>query len=86
LQHQDKREKVLSTLAHFDPLNLAEDITSPIVLNIGMKDDVCPYNTIMPVFEAIRTTKAVFVYPELGHEPIADFNVHAFNWLARYLV
>jgi len=86
LAHPDQRERVLSTLAYFDPLNLAENISCSTLLNIGMKDDVCPYDTIMPIFESIKATKAIFVYPELGHEPCGDFNVHAVNWFARYLV
>ena len=37
------------------------------------------------VFERIRALKSLLVYPELGHSPCSDFNVHALGWLSRYL-
>lgn len=84
-EHPGDRADVLSTLSYFDPLNTAEDIQCPVLLNIGMKDDICPYNTIMPVFESIKAPKAMVVYPDLAHEPCSDFNLHILGWLARYI-
>lgn len=84
-QHPDQKEAALETLAYFDPLNLVEMITRPMLVNIGMKDDVCPYHTIVPVFEGIVSHKALMIYPDLGHSSCADFNNHAKNWLDLYL-
>jgi hypothetical protein len=39
----------------------------------------------MPVFEQIPAPKAVHIYPDLTHSPCTDFNIHAMNWLRRYL-
>jgi cephalosporin-C deacetylase len=84
-QHPEQEQSALDTLAYFDPLNLAEDIQCPTLVNIGMKDETCPYNTIMPVFEKIPAPKAIYIYPYLTHSPCTDFNAHALNWLRRYL-
>ena len=84
-QNPEQRGQVLETLAYFDPLNLAASISCPTLVNIGMKDQTCPYHTIMPVFENIPAVKAVYVYPELVHTPCSDFNAHAMGWLRRYL-
>ncbi|MBM2826445.1 MAG: hypothetical protein HW403_509 [Dehalococcoidia bacterium] len=84
-EHPEEREVAMNTLSYYDPLNLADTITCPILMNIGLKDRVCPSATIMPVFDAIRSVKAVFVYPELEHSPCTDFNIQAYNWLKRYL-
>lgn len=84
-EHPEEREKILETLAYFDPLNLAPRIQCPTLVNIGMKDETCPYRTIMPVFENIRAPKAVHVYPDLAHSPCTDFNTHAMTWLRQYL-
>ena len=84
-QHPEHKALVLETLAYFDPLNLAELITRPILVNIGMQDDVCPYHTIAPVFERIQSQKSLAIYPELSHSPCTDFNNHAKNWLDLYL-
>jgi cephalosporin-C deacetylase-like acetyl esterase len=84
-QHPEQRQAVLDTLAYFDPLNLVENIRCPTLVNIGMKDQTCPYRTIMPVFEKITAPKALHVYPDLAHSPCTDFNAHALEWLRRYL-
>lgn len=84
-EHPEERSRALETLAYFDPLNLVERITCPTLVNIGMKDDICPHRTVAPVFERIVAQKALMIYPDLGHAPCTDFNVHALAWLARYL-
>jgi len=84
-QHPEQRQAILDTLAYFDPLNLAPQIQCPTLVDIGMKDETCPYRTIMPVFEKITAPKALHVYPDLVHAPCTDFNAHAMSWLRRYL-
>ena len=83
--HPEQRQAILDTLYYFDTLNLAENISCPTLMDIGMKDETCPYRTIMPVFEKITAPKAIHVYPELGHSPCSDFSAHAMSWLRRYL-
>ena len=83
--HPEQKETVLETLAYFDPLNLVEMISRPTLVNIGMEDDVCPYHTIVPVFERIKSQKALMTYPDLGHSSCTDFNNQAKNWLDLYL-
>lgn len=84
-EHPQERQAVLDTLAYFDPLNLVQDITCPTLVDIGMKDETCPFHTIMPVFEKITAPKGLHIYPDLAHTPCTDFNAHAMNWLRRYL-
>lgn len=84
-EHPEQREAMLETLRFFDTLTLADAIECPILVNIGMADTTCPYDTIMPVFERINAQKSLLVYPDLPHSPCTDFNVHAINWLKRYL-
>ena len=83
--HPEERPAMLDTLRYFDTLTLADAIECPTLVNIGMADTTCPYDTIMPVFERIRAHKSLLVYPDLTHSPCTDFNVHAMNWLKRYL-
>ena len=83
--HPEDREAALETLSWYDPMSLAHRITCPVLVNIGMKDETCPYRTIMPVFEKITCQKALMTYPDLAHSPCTDFNNHAKHWLDRYL-
>ncbi len=84
-KHPEQRQEMLDTLEYFDTLTLADAIACPTLVNIGMADTTCPYDTIMPVFNRIRAHKSLLVYPDLPHSPCTDFNVHAMNWLNRYL-
>ena len=85
LAHPEQRAAMLDTLHYFDTLTLADAIRCPTLVNIGMADTTCPYDTIMPVFDRIRAHKSLLVYPDLPHSPCTDFNIHALNWLKRYL-
>jgi cephalosporin-C deacetylase-like acetyl esterase len=83
--HPEARQAILNTLAYFDPLHLVPLIQCPTLVNVGMRDEVCPAATILPVFERITAPKALHVYPDLTHAPCTDFNAHAMHWLRRYL-
>jgi cephalosporin-C deacetylase len=83
--HPEARQAILDTLAYFDPLHLAPSIQCPTLVNVGMRDEVCPASTILPVFERITAPKALHVYPDLTHTPCTDFNAHTMHWLGRYL-
>lgn len=84
-EHPEQRQAMLDTLRYFDSLTLADAIECPTLVDIGMADTICPYDTVMPVFDRIRAHKSLLVYPDLPHSPCTDFNVHAMNWLKRYL-
>ena len=84
-EHPEQLQAMLDTLRYFDSLTLADAIECPTLVDIGMADTICPYDTVMPVFDRIRAHKSLLVYPDLPHSPCADFNVHAMNWLKRYL-
>lgn len=83
--HPEQKAAALDTLTCFDPLTLAHRISCPVLVSAGMKDEVCPYRTIAPVFERIPCQKALIAYPDLAHAASTDFNVHATGWLAHYL-
>ena len=84
-QHPEQRSQALETLSYFDCLNLVDRIECPTLVDIGMKDETCPYETIIPAFDRISGPKALHIYPELTHSPSTDFNAHAMSWLRRYL-
>ena len=48
--HPEEREVVRDCLNYFDIHNFADRIRSPIVVNLGLKDDVCPPETGFALF------------------------------------
>lgn len=67
--HPESRDQVVETLAYFDIHNFVERITCPIIVNIGLNDDVCPPETGYAVYEKIGTSnKKLYTYDGHGHD------------------
>ncbi len=67
--HPDSRQAVEQTLAYFDGINFAPRIRCPIIVNIGLQDNVCPPETGYAVFNAIGTKdKKLYTYDGHGHD------------------
>jgi cephalosporin-C deacetylase len=68
-QYPDSRPAVEETLAYFDGLNFADHITCPIIVNIGLQDNVCPPETGYALFHRIGATdKRLYPYNGHGHD------------------
>ena len=79
------REKALTTLDYFDPLQLAPDLHAPVLLSAGGKDPTCPAPTIRAVFDRLPGVKSLMVYPDLPHTSCAAFYNLSWHWLDLYL-
>ena len=67
--HPERRAEVENTLAYFDGINFAEKIACPIVMNIGLQDNVCPPETGYALFNRIGTSdKQLYPYDGHGHD------------------
>jgi cephalosporin-C deacetylase len=68
-QHPDRRPDVEETLAYFDGLNFADTIACPIIVNIGLQDNVCPPETGYALFNRIAAKdKRLYAYDGHGHD------------------
>ncbi|NJN81091.1 MAG: acetylxylan esterase [Caldilineaceae bacterium] len=67
--HPASRDAVAETLAYFDCINFADRIRCPIIVNIGLNDNVCPPETGYAVYEAIGSQdKRLYTYDGHGHD------------------
>ena len=67
--HPESRADVEDTLAYFDGINFAEKIACPIVVNIGLQDNVCPPETGYALFNRIGARdKRLYPYDGHGHD------------------
>jgi cephalosporin-C deacetylase len=67
--HPESREEVENTLAYFDGINFADRISCPIIVNIGLQDNVCPPETGYALFGKIGTReKQLYPYDGHGHD------------------
>src|SRR5438093_6282557 len=64
--HPESRHAVEETVAYFDGINFADRISCPIIVNIGLQDNVCPPETGYALFDRIGA-KDKHLYPYDGH-------------------
>lgn len=71
--HPESRERVERTLNYFDCVNFADKITCPIIVNIGLQDNVCPPETGYALFDKIVSEdKRLYAYDGQGHSAGRD--------------
>jgi cephalosporin-C deacetylase len=67
--YPDSRAAIADTWSYYDCINFADKIKCPILVNIGLNDDVCPPETGYAVFNAIGSAeKKLYAYPDHGHD------------------
>jgi cephalosporin-C deacetylase len=67
--YPDRRDQVVRSLAYFDGINFADKIRCPIIVNIGLQDNVCPPETGYSLFSQIGSPeKWLYEYDGHGHD------------------
>jgi len=67
--YPERRQVVEQTVAYFDGINFAPRISCPVIVNIGLQDNVCPPETGYAVFDAIGSKdKKLYEYDQCGHD------------------
>ena len=61
-------DAVWTTIPYFDIINFAPRITCPVLVSLGLKDDVCPPQTGYALYNALTCPKELKVYPNAAHE------------------
>lgn len=73
-------------LAHYDPVNFAEDIRCPVLFNAGLIDPVSPPSSVFAAFNRVPgPDKTMLALDGLGHDWCAEFDRRAYRWLDRVL-
>ena len=67
--HPEQDGRVRDVLNYYDIHNFVDRIECPIIVNVGLKDDVCPPETGFAVFRAIGSSeKRLYHYEECAHD------------------
>jgi cephalosporin-C deacetylase len=68
-RYPERKEDVTKTLAYFDSISFADRIECPIIVNVGLQDNVCPPETGYALFDLIGSKdKTFYEYDGHGHE------------------
>jgi cephalosporin-C deacetylase-like acetyl esterase len=67
-QHPDaKWEDIYRLLTYFDIKNLAQWIECPLIMGIGVQDEVCPPHINFAAYNQVKFQKRWMAFPEYGH-------------------
>jgi cephalosporin-C deacetylase len=85
--YPERRKDVEETIAYFDGINFADRIACPIIVNVGLQDNVCPPETGYALFERIGAKdKRLYSYDGHGHDAgRARHTAVADEFFARHL-
>lgn len=73
-QTADGDEEMFTKLGYIDALNFADKISCPVLFGTGLKDVFIPPKAQLATYARIRSPKELVIYPDYGHEEIADFD------------
>lgn len=78
-------EEVYRTLSYFDIKNLAPMIKAPLIMGVGLVDDVCPPHINFAAYNNVTAEKKYVVYPEAGHGLPGDYYRVKMEWIRTKL-
>lgn len=87
-QHPDPaiESQVFRTLDYFDVTHLAPMINQPVLVSVGLLDQITPPSTIFGTFNRIGSTaKSLRVYRFFEHKTIPQFHSERLRWFQHVL-
>ncbi len=83
--YPEREDQTFRTLSYFDNLNLAERITCPVLMSVGLIDLVCPPSSIYAAYNYLLGPKHMGIYPYHAHEVPAQHITEQIRWANRHL-
>jgi len=80
-----RADQVWRTLTYFDNMNLAPWITCPVLMDVGLQDDICPPSSVYAAYNKIQSPKEMKVYPYHNHEGVDAHWEDKLRWAHHYL-
>jgi cephalosporin-C deacetylase len=76
-------DAMFTQLGYIDVLNFVQRITCPVLFGTGLRDVVIPPSAQFAVYRRIQAPKQHLIYPDYGHEEIADFDDRLLRFFRR---
>ena len=85
-QYPERAGAMRETLNYFDGINFAPRIRCPMLVYVGLADDVCPPETGYAFYDALTCPKTIHAYPNCAHDSGAYWEMaHVQAFLAEHL-
>lgn len=74
-----------NVLRYIDIKNHAVNVTCPVIMAVGLFDDICPPAINFAAFNNLSSTqKEYYLYPQSGHSVPAEHHTRKMKWLYRH--
>lgn len=77
-------EKMFNTLSYIDIKNLAPRIKAPLLMSVGLIDDICPPHINFAAYNQVTSPKEYRVYPQTGHAVPSEFDHLKWQWIKEH--
>ena len=77
-------EEVFYTLSYVDIKNLAPLIKAPLLMGVGLEDNVCPPHINFAAYNQVSAPKAYIAYPTSGHSLPESFHEKKMAFLRKH--
>jgi cephalosporin-C deacetylase-like acetyl esterase len=78
-------DEVYYTLSYIDIKNLAGWVRAPMLMGVGLIDDVCPPHINFAAYNQLTSEKQYIVYPQAGHGLPEEFLEKRMEFLKKHL-
>jgi cephalosporin-C deacetylase-like acetyl esterase len=76
------KDALYAMLTYYDVKNFAPLITCPVVMGVGLQDNICPPRTNFAPYNLLKGEKRFMIYPETAHGVRGDdYYPKAYGWL-----
>ena len=72
--NEGEQDEMFFKLGYIDVINFVDRITCPVLFGTGLMDELIAPETQYEVYRRITAPKVHYIYPDYGHEEIADFD------------
>jgi len=69
----EREEDVFTALGYIDVQHLAGRIKAEVLAGCGLMDNICPPSAQFAVYNKIKSTKNILIYPDFAHEGIPGY-------------
>lgn len=80
-----KEEQIFETLSYFDGMNLATKVKCPVLMGVGLRDDICPPSTIFAAYNHLDCEKQMKIYPYFGHEHMPFYTEEMIAFTRKFM-
>jgi cephalosporin-C deacetylase len=77
-----REDEIFTKLGYIDVQHLAPRIKTHVMMQVGLKDTLCPPITQFAAFNKIKSKKELLVYPDFGHDALPESIEITFNFFS----